>query len=65
MINRGFLNMKCTAAFINESIEAIIQIFQTIYLMTYKISNRTPINDKQYLNPLDYSLIYDLEKLKY
>lgn len=49
--NRDLLNLKYTATFIDESIEEVMQMLKTVSPITYKIYNRTSIDDKQYLKP--------------
>ncbi|HEY5469452.1 MAG TPA: FecR domain-containing protein [Bacteroidales bacterium] len=49
--NPDLLNLKYTATFIDESIEEVMQMLKTVSPITYKIYNRTTINDKQYLKP--------------
>lgn len=49
--NRDLLNLKYTATFIDESIEEVMQMLKTVSPITYKIYNRTSINDKHYLKP--------------
>jgi len=49
--NRDLLELKYTATFIDESIEDVMQMLKTVSPITYKIYNRTTINDKQYLKP--------------
>ena len=49
--NPDLLNLKYTATFIDESIEEVMQLLKKVSPITYKISNRTTINDKQYLKP--------------
>lgn len=49
--NRDLLNLKYTATFIDESIEEVMHMLKTVSPITYKIYNRTSINDKQYLKP--------------
>ncbi|MDO9340972.1 MAG: DUF4974 domain-containing protein [Bacteroidales bacterium] len=49
--NRDLLNLKYTATFIDESIEEVMQMLKTVSPVTYKIYNRTTVNDKQYLKP--------------
>jgi transmembrane sensor len=49
--NRDLLNLKYTATFIDESIEEVMQMLKTVSPITYKIYNRTSVNDKQYLKP--------------
>jgi transmembrane sensor len=45
------LELKYTATFIDESIEDVMQMLKTVSPITYKIYNRTTINDKHYLKP--------------
>jgi len=49
--NRDLLNLKYTATFIDEPIEKVMQMLSAVSPMTYKIYNRTTVNDKQYLKP--------------
>lgn len=49
--NRELLELKYTATFIDESIEDVMQMLKTVSPITFKIYNRTTINDKQYLKP--------------
>jgi ferric-dicitrate binding protein FerR (iron transport regulator) len=49
--NRELLELKYTATFIDESIEDVMQMLKTVSPITYRISYRTTINDKQYLKP--------------
>ena len=49
--NRDLLNLKYTATFIDESIEEVMQMLKTVSPITYKIINRTSVNDKQYIKP--------------
>ncbi len=49
--NRDLLNLKYTATFIDESIEEVMQMLKTVSPITYKIYNRTSVNDKQYHKP--------------
>ena len=49
--DRDLLELKYTATFIDEPIEDVMQMLKTISPITYKIYNRTTINDKQYLKP--------------
>ena len=49
--NSDLLNLKYTATFIDESIEDVMQMLKTVSPITYKIYNRTTINDKHYLKP--------------
>ena len=49
--NRDLLNLKYTATFIDETIEQVMQMLKTVSPITYKIYNRTSVNDKQYLKP--------------
>jgi len=45
------LNLKYTATFIDEPIEDVMQMLETVSPITYKIYYRTSINDKEYLKP--------------
>ncbi|HUX58736.1 MAG TPA: FecR domain-containing protein [Bacteroidales bacterium] len=49
--NRDLLDLKYTATFIDEPIEEVMHMLKTVSPLTYKIYNRTSINDKHYLNP--------------
>lgn len=49
--SKDLLNLKYTATFIDESIEDVMQMLQTVSPITFKIYNRTTVNDKQYLKP--------------
>jgi transmembrane sensor len=49
--NRDLLNLKYTATFIDEPIEQVMQMLKAVSPITYKIYNRTSVNDKQYLKP--------------
>lgn len=49
--SRDLLNLKYTATFIDESIEEVMQMLQTVSPITYKIYNLTTINDKKYTKP--------------
>ena len=49
--NNDLLNLKYTATFIDESIEDVMSMLSAISPITYKIHNRTTINDKKYLKP--------------
>jgi transmembrane sensor len=49
--NTDLLELKYTATFIDESIEDVMQMLKTVSPITYKIYNRTTINDRQYLKP--------------
>ncbi|HBQ81662.1 MAG TPA: hypothetical protein DD745_02110 [Bacteroidales bacterium] len=49
--NSDLLELKYTATFIDESIDDVMQMFKIVSPITYKIYNRTTINDKQYLKP--------------
>lgn len=51
IMNRDLLELNYTATFIDESIEEVMQMLKTVSPITYKIYNRTTINDKQYLKP--------------
>jgi transmembrane sensor len=49
--NQDLLNLKFTATFIDEPIEEVMQMLRDVSPITYKINNRTSVNDKQYLKP--------------
>jgi ferric-dicitrate binding protein FerR (iron transport regulator) len=49
--NHDLLNLRYTATFIDESIEEVMQMLQTVSPITYKIYNLTTINDKKYTKP--------------
>lgn len=49
--NRDLLELKYTATLIDESIEDVMQMLETVSPITYKIYTRTTINDKHYLKP--------------
>jgi ferric-dicitrate binding protein FerR (iron transport regulator) len=49
--SKDLLDLKYTATFIDESIEDVMQMLKTVSPITYKIYNRTTVNDKQYLKP--------------
>lgn len=49
--DRDLLNLKYTGTFIDESIEDVMQMLKTVSPITYKIQNRTSVNDKQYFKP--------------
>lgn len=49
--NYDLLNLRYTATFIDESIEEVMQMLQTVSPITYKIYNLTTINDKKYTKP--------------
>ena len=49
--NSELLNLKYTATFIDESIDDVMQMLKTVSPITYKIINRTTVNDRQYLKP--------------
>jgi len=49
--SRELLDLKYTATFIDESIEDVMQMLKAVSPISYKIYNRTAINDKQYLKP--------------
>jgi transmembrane sensor len=49
--NPDLLSLKYTATFIDESIEEVMQMLKTVSPITYKIYNRTTVNDKQYIKP--------------
>lgn len=45
------MDLRYTATFIDESIEDVMQMLSKVSPITYKIQNRTSINDKEYLKP--------------
>jgi ferric-dicitrate binding protein FerR (iron transport regulator) len=45
------LDLKYTATFIDESIEDVMQMLKTVSPISYKIYNRTSVNDTTYLKP--------------
>ncbi|HLN20400.1 MAG TPA: FecR domain-containing protein [Bacteroidales bacterium] len=47
----NLLDLKYTATFIDESIEEVMQMLGTVSPISYKVYNRTSVNDKQYLKP--------------
>lgn len=49
--NLDLLDMKYTATFIDESIEEVMGMLKAVSPITYRIYNRTSVNDKEYLNP--------------
>jgi transmembrane sensor len=49
--NRDLLNLKYTATFIDEPVEKVMQMLSAVSPITYKIYNRTTVDDKQYLKP--------------
>jgi transmembrane sensor len=49
--NHDLLNLRYTATFIDESIEEVMQMLQTVSPITYKIYNLSTINDKKYTKP--------------
>jgi ferric-dicitrate binding protein FerR (iron transport regulator) len=49
--DHNLLNLKYTATFIDEPIEKVMQMLKAVSPITYKIYNRTSVNDKQYLKP--------------
>jgi transmembrane sensor len=49
--NTDLLELRYTATFIDESIEEVMQMLKTISPISYKIYNRTTIDDNQYLKP--------------
>ena len=49
--DRELLELKYTATFIDESINDVMQMLKTVSPITYKIQNRTTVNDKHYLKP--------------
>jgi ferric-dicitrate binding protein FerR (iron transport regulator) len=49
--SRDLFDLKYTATFIDEPIEQVMQFLKAVSPITYKIYNRTSVNDKQYLKP--------------
>jgi ferric-dicitrate binding protein FerR (iron transport regulator) len=49
--NKDLLELRYTATFIDESIEEVMQMLKTISPISYKIYNRTTVNDSRYLKP--------------
>jgi ferric-dicitrate binding protein FerR (iron transport regulator) len=49
--DRDLLNLKYTATFIDEPVEQVMQMLSAVSPITYKIYNRTSVNDKHYLKP--------------
>ncbi len=49
--NRGLLEMKYTATFIDESIEEVMQMLKAVSPIDYEINNRMTIEDDKYLKP--------------
>jgi transmembrane sensor len=49
--DHDLLNLKYTATFIDEPVEEVMQMLKTVSPITYKIYNRTFVNDKNYLKP--------------
>jgi ferric-dicitrate binding protein FerR (iron transport regulator) len=49
--NSDILDLNYTATFIDESIEEVMQMLQTISPIRYQIINRTSTNDEKYLKP--------------
>lgn len=47
----NLLELKYTATFIDESIEDVMQMLETVTPISYRIYNRTSVNDKLYLKP--------------
>jgi transmembrane sensor len=58
--NRDLLDLKYTATFIDESIGDVMQMLKTVSPITYRIYNRTKINDKEYLKP---KIVVDKRKI--
>lgn len=48
---KELLELKYTATFIDESIEEVMQMLKTISPISYRIYNRTTVNDSRYLKP--------------
>jgi ferric-dicitrate binding protein FerR (iron transport regulator) len=49
--NTDLLDLRYTATFIDESIEEVMQMLKTISPISYRIYNRTTVNDSRYLKP--------------
>lgn len=49
--NTDLLELRYTATFIDESIEEVMQMLKTISPISYKIYNRTTIDDSHYVKP--------------
>jgi hypothetical protein len=49
--SHDLFDLKYTATFIDEPIEQVMQFLKEVSPITYKIYNRTSVNDKQYLKP--------------
>jgi transmembrane sensor len=49
--SNDLLNLRYTATFIDESIEEVMSMLKTVSPITYKIHNRTSVDDKQYTKP--------------
>jgi transmembrane sensor len=49
--NRELLELNFTATFIDESIEEVMSMLKAVSPISYKIINRTTVNDKNYLKP--------------
>jgi transmembrane sensor len=49
--SHDLLQLRYTATFIDESIEEVMQMLQTVSPITYKIYNMTTISDKTYTRP--------------
>lgn len=49
--NTDLLELRYTGTFIDESIEEVMQMLKTISPISYKIYNRTTLNDSRYLKP--------------
>jgi len=49
--NSDLLDLKYTATFIDESIEDVMQMLQTVSPINYQINNQTSVNDKKYIKP--------------
>lgn len=49
--NKGLLDLKYTATFIDESIEDVMAMLKIVSPINYKIEYRASVNDKQYVKP--------------
>ena len=49
--DKELLSLRYTATFIDESIDDVMKMLKAVSPITYKIYNRTSVNDKNYLNP--------------
>lgn len=45
------LDLRYTATFIDESVDEVMRMLETVSPISYKIQVRTSVNDKQYLKP--------------